>query len=319
MLLALLLIVPGCAEEAPSILDPAGPAMERVETLWWPMLWISTIVFVVVGIMIVHAGIRGRGSTEEDFDRSDVPWGERFIIVAGVFLPFLILAGTYLFSLREMDRLSTDAEGSSLTIEIVGHDWWWEARYPNGAVTANEIHIPVGEPVKVELTTVDVIHSFWVPRLQVKTDQVPGTVNQTWLQADSPGVYRGQCAEFCGLQHANMVFYIVAEPPDEFDEWVAHEAEPARVTGLEGEDIFLDSSCAGCHTVRGTDADGELGPDLTHVSSRDTLAGIIDNDRGNLMDFVRDPHDVKPGITMPATELSEDELEAVVDYLLELE
>lgn len=315
-----ILLLSGCsAEDAPSILEPGGPAAERVETLWWPMLWISTAVFLVVAGMLVRAAVKGRRDVSEGVDKSPVSWGEPFIVVAGVFIPFLILGGTFVFSLQQMNGLSSDSEGAELTIEVIGHDWWWEVRYPNGAVTANEIHIPVGEPVDIELTTADVIHSFWVPRLQVKTDQIPGETTNTWLEADKPGVYRGQCAEFCGLQHANMVFYVVAEPRAEFDRWVADEAEPAQASGSEGEQIFLESSCAGCHAVRGTEAEGELGPDLTHIASRSTLAGMVQNDREHLLEFVRDAQDVKAGVTMPPAELSDEELDAVVDYLETLE
>jgi cytochrome c oxidase subunit II len=310
-----LLLLSACSDDSPSILEPAGPAAERVETLWWPMFWIATGVFLVVAAMLVKTALNGRARQDSGIDKREVSWGEPFVAIAGVFIPVLILGGVYLFSLRQMDALAGDSEGSETAIEVVGRDWWWEVRYPNGAVTANEIHIPVGEPVEVELTTADVIHSFWVPRLQVKTDQIPGEVNRTWLEADRPGVYRGQCAEFCGLQHANMVFYVIAEPRADYEEWLANEAAPAESTGAEGEQIFLESSCAGCHAVRGTDAEANLGPDLTHVAARTTLAGVMDNTRENLLEFVRNPQDIKPGVTMPPTELSEDELEAVVDYL----
>jgi cytochrome c oxidase subunit 2 len=309
-----------CGEEdSPSILEPAGPAAERVEGLWWPMLWISVAVFVVVAALLVRASLRRGGSQDESVDRSEVRWGEPFIAIAGVFVPVLILGGVYLFSLKEMNALAGGSESAELTIEVVGRDWWWEVRYPNGATTANEIHIPAGEPVEVELTSADVIHSFWVPRLQVKTDQIPGEINTTWLEADEPGTYRGQCAEFCGLQHANMVFYVVAQTPDEFDAWVEDQAAPAEATDLPGENIFLSASCAGCHAIRGTEADADLGPDLTHLASRTTLAGTVPNDRDNLLRFVRDPHDVKPGVAMPPAELDADELEAVIDYLEELD
>ena len=283
------------------------------------MFWIATAVFVVVAAMLVKAALNGRGDQSSDIDKREVSWGEPFVAIAGVLIPVLILGGVYVFSLRQTDALAEDSEGSETAIEVVGHDWWWEVRYPNGAVTANEIHIPVGEPVEVELTTADVIHSFWVPRLQVKTDQIPGETTHSWLEADRPGTYRGQCAEFCGLQHANMVFYVIAEPSEEYEAWLANEAEPAAAIGSEGEQIFLESSCAGCHAVRGTEAEGDLGPDLTHLAARTTLAGVVENERANLLEFVRDPHDIKPGVTMPPAELSDDELESVIDYLEELD
>jgi cytochrome c oxidase subunit II len=267
----------------------------------------------------VMAAIRGRRAPNYALDRREVLWGEPFIAIAGVFLPFLILAGVYVFSLQEMNRLNADGADADLTVSVSGRNWWWEARYPNGAVTANEIHIPVGEPVRFELTTRDVIHSFWVPQLQVKTDQIPGRINVTWLQADSPGHYRGQCAEYCGLQHTNMVFYIVAEPRDQFDEWLENEAadavETLGATARAGEEIFMNSSCVGCHAIRGTEADAHLGPDLTHLASRSTIGGSFPNTQSNLTRFVRDAHTLKPGVSMPPAEITSDELTLLVDYL----
>ena len=314
---------------APSILDPAGPGARYIESLWWPMLWISTAVFVVVCGFLLRATLRGRRDAGEgraaydSLDRDEPRWGQPFIVIAGVVIPALILGGVYLFSLRQMNALSDAGSDPSMEIEVVARNWWWEARYPNGAVTANEIHIPVGEPVRLKLTTRDVIHSFWVPELQAKTDHVPGHDNYMWLQADEPGRYRGQCAEFCGLQHTNMVFYVVADEPDEFEEWVDNEAtevDPVRLaTDDDGQDIFVDSSCAGCHALRGTTAEGTLGPDLTHLASRQTIAGVVANTRENLRDFIADPHTFKPGVSMPPTELTDDEIDAVVAYLMGLD
>ena len=311
---------------APSILEPAGPGARLIESLWWPMLWISTIVFLVVVGFLIRAIARGRTSSDySDIDNDEPRWGERFIVLAGVVIPALILGGVYLFSLRQMDKLSDAGADASLEIEVVARNWWWEARYPNGAVTANEIHIPAGEPVRLHLTSADVIHSFWVPELQAKTDHVPGHDNYMWLQADEPGRYRGQCAEFCGLQHANMVFYVVADEPDDFDEWVANEAadvdesETRLATASEGANIFMDSSCAGCHTIRGTTADGDLGPDLTHLASRETIAGVLRITPLNLRNFIADPHPFKPGVSMPPTELSDEQIDAVAAYLIGLD
>jgi cytochrome c oxidase subunit 2 len=278
------------------------------------MLWISTGVFVVVVAMLGRAIIRGRHSSDS-LDRREVRWGEPFIAIAGVLIPVFILAGVYVFSLSQMNALSEAGANPKIQIDVIGHDWWWEIRYPNGAVTANELHIPAGEPVRLHLTSADVIHSFWVPELQVKTDEVPGHDNYLWLQADEPGRFRGQCAEFCGLQHANMALSVVAEPSSDFDTWLAGQAEPVPVTGSEGEDIFLSASCAGCHTVRGTSATGDLGPDLTHLSSRAAIGGVLPNTPANLLGFIANPQRAKPGVTMPPSELSEPELQAVVDYL----
>ena len=283
------------------------------------MLWISTVVFVIVIGFLVRAILRGKKDGYDTLDRDEPRWGEPFIAIAGVLIPAFILAGVYVYSLREMNALSDIGADPSMEIDVVARNWWWEARYDNGAVTANEIHIPVGEPIRLNLLSDDVIHSFWVPELQAKTDHVPGRENQMWLQADEPGRYRGQCAEFCGLQHANMVFYVVAEERSEFDEWVANEAGDAPSSGSEGESIFVNGSCAGCHAIRGTTAEGQLGPDLTHLMTRRTLAGVLDNDAESLRAFISDPHPFKPGVSMPPTELSDDEVDAVVEYLLGLD
>ncbi len=323
---ALLLLV-ACSDDSPSVLRPRSEAAERVEGLWWLTFWTSVVACVVVAAFIVQAVRRGRAAgkdAEEGIDKRPVTWGPRFIVIAGLVVSGAVLAGTFAVSLRALNALAGPAEDPALTIEVVGRNWWWEVRYPNGAVTANEIHIPVGRPVEVKLSTADVIHSFWVPQLNVKQDQVPGMDNRISLLADEPGRYRGQCAEFCGLQHAHMLVYVEAQPQAEFDQWLAREgtsaAEPTSPTASTGRDVFLRSSCAGCHTVRGTTAAGTLGPDLTHLASRETIgAGTLPMQRGPLSDFVRNAQDAKPGASMPPTELSPEELSAIVDYLMGLE
>lgn len=305
------------------MLDPASDAAGRVEGLWWVLFWTSVVaVAVVTGFLLV--AVRRRRSDLDDIDRRPVPWGERFVVLAGVVATGGVLAGSFVFSLGVLNDLAEPSDEPALAIEVVSRNWWWEVRYPGGAVTANEIHIPAGEPVQVSLPTADVIHSFWVPELQVKEDHIPGSTNSMWLQADRPGRYRGQCAEFCGLQHANMKFQVVAQPPDEFEDWLAGQAEPAAepptAGAREGREVFAGSSCAGCHTIRGVSEEGDLGPDLTHLASRETIgAGLASLTRENLADFVSDPQDDKPGVLMPPTELTPAEVRAVVDYLMELE
>ena len=312
---AAVLAAASCGEGSPSALDPAGPGARRVEGLWWLLLWVSVAVLAVVVAFLAVAWARGRG-------RGDVverPRGELFVVVAGVVVPLAILTTVFVISLDDMAALSRPRRDARLTIEVVGHDWWWEVRYPNGAVTANEIHVPVGEPVALELTTGDVIHSFWVPQLMPKTDHIPGRVNHTWIEADRPGRYRGQCAEFCGLQHAHMAMYVVARPRAEFDRWVAQQAAPrAEPSGAaaRGEEVFMSTTCFGCHAVRGTPAHATAGPDLTHLASRDTIAaGTLPNTRAALRRFVLDPQGVKPGVAMPPTALAPDDLDALLDYL----
>jgi cytochrome c oxidase subunit 2 len=287
------------------------------------MFWISTVVFVVV-VGMLAAGLWRRRRADED-PRRPVPWGEPFILIAGVVIPAVVLVAVFVVSLRDMSELSSPDEDVELTIDVVGHDWWWEATYePSGAVTANEIHIPAGRPVRVRLTTDDVIHSFWVPQLQVKVDMIPGKTNDMWLEADAPGRFRGQCAEFCGLQHANMIFYIVAQTPEDFESWLDDQslpaAEPETSSAARGEDVFMSTTCVGCHAIRGTDASSEVGPDLTHIAGRETIAaGVIDNTRASMATWVLDPQEVKPGAVMPPTDLSSEELNDLLDYLEQLE
>jgi cytochrome c oxidase subunit 2 len=314
----------GCGQEGtPSVLDPHGPGARRIEGLWWLMLWISVVVFGVVLAFLVAAVVKAR--RKEAAPTARARWGEPFVVISGVVVPSLVLIAVFVVSLRDMAALSSPQEEPRLTIEVVGHDWWWEVVYPeSAAVTANEIHIPVGEPVRLELTTDDVIHSFWVPQLQAKTDLIPGQTNEMWLEADEPGRYRGQCAEYCGLQHANMIFYVVAEPSGDFQRWLSEQAgdasEPQDFGAAAGREVFLNTTCAGCHAIRGTEADATLGPDLTHLAGRDTIAaGVLDNTRGDLASWIVDPQGVKPGATMPPTSLTADELENLLDYLEQLE
>jgi cytochrome c oxidase subunit II len=311
---AVALAAGGCTGDS-SIVSPKGSAARSVTDLWWPMLAVATAVFVFVTGMLLLAAARGRRKTEEQAQATP-RWGEPFIVVAGVVVSGAILVGFFLFSLAKVQALEDAGRRSKLTVSVVGHDWWWEVRYPNGAVSANEIHIPTGERVRLALDTDDVIHSFWVPRLGPKIDMVPGLHNHLWLQAAEPGVYRGQCAEFCGLQHANMIIRVVADTPADFDAWVTREAEPAGSPDTAGRAIFETQTCAGCHTVRGTAALGKAGPDLTHFGRRETLgAGVRPRTEENLARWITDPQSIKPGVSMPPTTLSADQLNALVAYL----
>ena len=310
------LTVGGCTGKA-SIVSPKGPAARSVAGLWWPMLATATAVFAFVAGMLLLAAARGRRKTE---DQATVTprWGEPFVVIAGVVVSGAILVGFFLFSLQKVQALTDAGRRSRLTVGVVGHDWWWEVRYPNGAVSANEIHIPTGVRVRLALDTDDVIHSFWVPRLGPKIDMVPGLHNTLWLEAAEPGVYRGQCAEFCGLQHANMIIRVVADTPADFDAWIAREGQPADRPAADsaGRHVFETESCAGCHTVRGTAAAGKVGPDLTHFGRRDTLgAGVRPRTDEDLARWITDPQSVKPGVTMPPTTLSPADLRDLVAYL----
>jgi len=324
LLLSVTFILISCSEDAPSTLDPAGPGARRIAGLWWVLFWISLVVLVIVTGLLLASLRRAKWNDLGAVERSKPKLGEPFIIVAGVVIPALVLIGTYVFSLKEMNALAIPGENTNLEITVEAQNWWWEAEYPNGAVTANEIHIPTGGPVRLRLTTPDVLHSFWVPRLQAKMDHIPGQANTMWLEADQPGRYRGQCAEFCGLQHAHMGFYVVAQSPEEFEAWLENEASPAdppeSPTARSGEEVFLTDTCIGCHAIQGTEAHADIGPDLTHLAGRETIgADVLPNTRENLAKFIIDPQGVKPGIAMPPTDLEPQELEDLLDYLEQLD
>ena len=282
----------------------------------------SAAVFVFVVVMAGWGILRGRRRSEDDI-RRDVPWGDKFVLIAGLGVTGVILVTFFLVSLRSMATLAQGGDGTSLQIAVTGHDWWWEARYPNGAVTANEIHVPTGQHVLLQLRSADVIHSFWVPELAPKIDLIPGRDNQLWVEADKPGRYRGQCAEYCGLQHAHMIMYVIADDPAVFDRWERDTAAPAPApaNALEsrGQAAFLSNTCAGCHAIRGTLASGVLGPDLTHLAMRQTIgAGTLPLTPATLLEWIQNPQIAKPGVTMPPTDLTPDEAQAIVAYLLSL-
>jgi cytochrome c oxidase subunit 2 len=310
-------LLAACGGPSPSALDPQGPGAARVARLWWLLFWISAVVFTVVLLLVVAALARRRGTREELVRRGG---GELLIVVGGVIVPAIVLTAVYVVGLRDL-RALTVPQGTDLTVEVTGHDWWWEVRYPReGIVSANEIHVPVGRPVRLVLTSGDVIHSFWVPQLTVKTDLIPGHTNTTWIQASKPGTYRGQCAEYCGLQHAKMAILVVAEPADAYASWLAAERRPAVAatdpTAVRGRLALERNSCAACHTVRGTAATGTVGPDLTHFGGRRTIgAGALANTRGNLGGWIVNSQTVKPGNKMPPQPLSPEELQDLLAYL----
>ena len=311
------LVVAACSGPSPSALDPQGPGATRVARLWWLLFWISAAVFTVVSLLVVAALARRRGSRDILVRRGG---GESLIVIGGVLIPAVVLTAVYVVGLRDLRAFTVPAR-TDLTVEVTGHDWWWEVRYPDhGVVSANEIHLPVGRPVRLVLTSRDVIHSFWVPQLTVKTDLIPGHTNTTWIQASKPGTYRGQCAEYCGLQHAKMAILVVADPPDAFAHWLATEQQPAAAAAdplaARGRLALERNSCAACHTVRGTTAGGTLGPDLTHFGGRRTIgAGTLPNTRGNLGGWIVNSQTVKPGNRMPPQPLTPDELQALLAYL----
>lgn len=328
-LLTVVLFTPACSDATVNIqsaLHPASGDAGMITRLWW---WMLAGGAVVLAAVLVALGIGlWRGRRNGDHSPSfRLGWG--LVLTGGVIAPLLAAVLVVVFSVRIGHSVTTEAPEPYVTIDVVGRRWWWEVRYrdagaPAGdepvAVTANEIHIPVGEPVRVRLHSDNVIHSFWVPNLQGKADVIPGQVNELWLNAGEAGVFRGQCTEYCGLQHALMGFLVVAEPAEAFDEWLRVQAapavEPVDPAAVRGRDVFMESACSACHTVRGTPADGEQGPDLTHVAGRRTLAAAtIENTPGHMGGWVADPQNVKPGSLMPPTPLGPQELRALITYL----
>jgi cytochrome c oxidase subunit 2 len=318
-----------------SALDPAGPQAGRIIDLWWLMFYVTGAVFVVVMAMLVASLARSRrphsGEAADLPDTRPERVRERrmsHVVMASVAATVLILFVFLIHSFvtgRALDSVSTK---DHLTLKVTGHQWWWEVQYDNSTAayvvtTANEIHIPLGQPVLFKLSSTDVIHSFWVPNLHGKTDLIPGHENVTWIRADQEGTYRGQCAEFCGYQHAHMAFTVVVEPYEKFKAWydsqLAPAAEPATPQQSRGRQVFLSSPCVMCHTIRGTDAGSRVGPDLTHIASRATIAaGTLENTRGHLAGWVVDSQRIKPGNHMPPNDLEPADLQALLDYLQSL-
>ena len=311
-----------------AIADSSGPVAEEISSVWWTLLALGVAVYVLVIALLIAALLRRRTDTDvyaPETPHSPAARTNRWIIAGGVILPALVLTAALAASVAAMRRIPQTAPSGSLVIEVVGYQWWWSVHYPGEQVTvANEIHIPVGQPVALELTSADVIHSFWVPELAGKLDALPDGTNTLVIEANEPGEYRGQCAEFCGLQHAKMRILVIAQPASEFAAWIADQrrpaASPATESAKRGEEVFLQSGCAACHSVRGTAAAGVAGPDLTHVASRRTLlAATTLNTPGDLARLLRDPDMVKEGIGMPAARLGDEELAALLAYLESLE
>lgn len=290
------------------------------------MLWVCTVVFIAVLAALAIALIR---STRRQVGNPSAPISEKALtrnvgIAVGTTVTVLIVL--LIASVWTGRRVASLQASSAVTIEITGHQWWWEIHYDDAVpsrrvVTANELHVPTNRPIVLKVTSRDVIHSFWVPNLQGKRDLIPGYTTALWLQVDRPGVFRGQCAEFCGMQHAHMALDVVAESDRTFEAWLeamrqTAGADPPDAAARHGRDVFMQVKCAGCHTIRGTDAAGQVAPDLTHIATRSTLgAGTLPNTPENLASWIRDPQRIKPGNQMPPNPLAADDLQALVAYM----
>jgi cytochrome c oxidase subunit II len=308
-----------------NIFNPAGPAAHSIAWLGWFLFAVCAVVYLLVMLALVWAIARRRRASD-DLPETEHRLTRVVSIAVGVTVITLVV---FAVSSVVAGRGLTSPRGAgAITIDAIGHQWWWEFQYrdvsPSEFVTSpNELHIPVGVPIVIKAMSRDVIHSFWIPNLHGKRDLIPGQVTNFWIQADRPGLYRGQCAEFCGHQHANMAFAVVAEPMEKFQTWIQHQRriamEPSSEAQTRGRQVFLESPCAMCHTVRGTTAGSRVGPELTHIGSRLTLAaGTLPNTSDHLAAWVRDPQAVKPGNRMPSTPLSPDDREALLAYLRSL-
>jgi cytochrome c oxidase subunit 2 len=304
-------LLSGCTVSLPqSMLNPAGPYAGHISTLTWQMIIVYGIVFVIT-LLILAAALAAR-------KRDRTVLGSRFVVVAGIAIPTVILVFMLISDIRVSKKI--DQKNDTFQVQVIGHGWWFEVRYPDyGIIDANEIHVPAGSVVRYELSAEGVVHSFWIPRLGPKRDQLPDHPNELRLVAGSPGVYYGICTEYCAGQHARMAFRLVAHAPEEFEWWLRQRQEPQPAPSdpwlLFGREVFLNRGCAECHSIQGS-AQGEIGPDLTHVGSRRTLgAGQLDNTRGTLLGWISNSQALKPGNRMPRTYLPPEELHALADYL----
>lgn len=319
-----LLLIGASACAAP--IDSFNPVTGRgraISDLFVVTLVLSALVFLLVVGVLAYVLVRFRS-------RADAPeppqiHGNTRLEIGWTIAPLLLLVVLFFMTVQTQRIVEAEAPGA-LRIRVIGHQWWWEYQYPElGLITANELHLPVGRPIKLELEGADVIHSFWVPQLGWKKDTIPGKTNDIWAEFDQAGVYDGACTEYCGTQHAWMRVRLVAEPADQFDAWARQQQQPSPAPSNEttrrGQAVFLQNTCVNCHAVAGTPANARVGPDLSHFGSRTTIgSGVLDNTPENLRRWLAEVQRVKPGALMPNYNiLPEDDLRALVDYLEGLE
>lgn len=310
-----------------SVLEPGSPETREIRKLTWLVFAITAGIFVVVEGLLIYAIFRYRRKKGDSDTKDPVQlYGSNPVEIAWTIIPIIIVLVLCLATIRTIQTVQptkNERPENALTVEVIGHRWWWEFRYPElDVVTANEMFIPVDRPIWLEISSADVIHSFWVPELQGKMDAFPGHLNYWKLTAEEEGTYLGQCAEYCGNQHANMLIRVEVLDTNGFDSWAKRQAEPADVASgkeiLLGREVFLKYACQNCHTVAGL-SKGTYAPDLTHLMSRKTFAGgMIPNTADNLKAWIDDPAQIKPGCDMPALKLSTQEIEQVVAYLVTL-
>jgi len=320
------------AQSPTNIFDPAGTPSHSIFGLSMLVLSITLGIFLVVAGLLVYALIRYRHRPEDASREPPQIYGSNQIELSWTVIPILIVVMLFLATTRII--LGTEAipkPANALDITVIGHQFWWEYRYPKlGIVTANELHIPISDPSRptptyLEMSSADVAHSFWIPRLAGKMDVIPNRINTMWIDPAQAGVYLGQCAQYCGTQHAKMLLRVYADSPADFEAWVAQQKKPAQQdlssdpAAAEGREVFMHNACINCHAIAGTVANGRFGPDLTHLASRDTLAsGPIKNTPENLRKWIDDPNTMKPGALMPSMHLNSHDLDAVTAYLTTL-
>jgi len=308
-----------------NIFAPASTPAKTIFGLSMFVLTVTALIFVVVCGLLVYSVVKFRGRAIDAGREPAQVYGSTQIEVAWTVIPVLIVAVLFLATARIIHAIQDAPKpASALDVTVIGHQFWWEFRYPKlGIVTANELHIPASDPTHptptfLKLLSADTDHSFWVPELGGKTDLIPNRVNEMWLDPTRPGIYLGQCAQYCGTQHAKMLLRVYVDPPADFAEWVGAEQQTA-IQDLQvsaGRRVFETTACINCHAVRGTPADGRFGPDLTHLMSRSTLAsGAAENTPANLRLWIQNPDAIKPGSLMPAMKLSDADLYAVTAYL----
>jgi cytochrome c oxidase subunit 2 len=300
-----------------SIVTPKGSEADRIAGAWWLMFGLAAFVYVVVAGLIVYATVRGRRRGA----RTSRLHEDAFIWIGGVAAPVVILFVLAVVTVHTTEALRRPAR-DALAVDVAGEDWWWAVRYPGtDIVTANEVHLPVDRPVDLRLTSDNVIHSFWVPELAGKQDAIPGQPNHLRFTPEETGTFIGRCAEYCGLQHAHMEIRVIVQTPTEFGRWQARQeatrTEPVSDEAAAGAAIFQRQACAGCHSVRGTSANGTVGPDLTDFGARETIgAGLLENNPRNLADWIRDAPSLKPGTVMPSFHSLDDrDVQQIVAYL----
>lgn len=304
----------------PSIFAPASTPAHEIFGLSMFVLGITGGIFVVVGGLLTFAVIRYRSRRDDDASEPPQIYGSMQVELAWTVVPVLIVVVLFLATARIIFAVQDAPKPpDALDVTVVGHQFWWEYRYPKlGIVTANELHVPVERATYLHLVSADVMHSFWVPQLNGKTDLIPNHPNEMWIQPRQTGLFLGQCAQFCGPEHAKMLIRVYVDTPEEFEAWVKHQQQPAvdDAAVAQGRHLFETQACTNCHAVNGTSAEGTFGPDLTHLASRDTIAsGAVKNNPQDLHEWIKDPDHFKRGVLMPPMQLSDAQIDQVVAYL----